>query len=139
MIGLNYLYSNKAVHANVRPSTIFITKEGVVKVADPNLLSQPTLYAQAITSSADLPSGVYLAPELLTVSPPPSPPPPHISLQALHNNENNPAYDKQRSDVFSLGMTILHASLLQPLDDVYDYTNATIDENLLISRLNNLQ
>lgn len=67
IIGLNYIYSNGLVHSNVKASNIYITPDGIIKVADPLLLSQPTLYTKAITNVSQIPSGDYLAPELLSV------------------------------------------------------------------------
>lgn len=66
IIGLNYIYSNGLVHSNIRAANIYITPDGIIKVADPLLLSQPTLYTKAITNVSQIPSGDYLAPELLS-------------------------------------------------------------------------
>jgi len=37
--------------------------------------------------------------------------------------------------VFSLGMTVIHAALLEPLDQAYDYKNCTIDEGYIVQKL----
>lgn len=58
----------------------------------------------------------YLSPELFS---------------ALINRKIHPIYDFQKSDVFSLGITILEAASLESIQNCYNYdTGLIIEENI---------
>jgi len=42
-------------------------------------------------------------------------------IKAIEMGSYNPKHNSFKSDVFSLGMTMLHAALLEPLDFIYRY------------------
>ncbi|KAL4475150.1 hypothetical protein ABPG74_001846 [Tetrahymena malaccensis] len=122
--GAHFLYQNKLNHNNIRPSTIYITSNGIVKLADPTLFSQQGLYPAALSSPNNVPQGIYISPEL---------------LNDMYQQQYNPVYNQQKADVFSIGMCMLHAALLEPLDDLYDYKTFQINEAYLHERLNQVR
>ena len=47
---LSLLEQNKISHSNISLSTIYLDKSGIVKIADPYVFNEPTLYAQIFLS-----------------------------------------------------------------------------------------
>jgi hypothetical protein len=64
----------------------------VIKVADPPLFNYTDNYNKILHDRDDYKSSIWLSPELLL---------------ALDKNTKKPVYDKQKSDVFTLGMIFL--------------------------------
>jgi len=56
-------------------------------------------------------------------------------LEPLENDENNPDYDKNKADVWSLGLCLLSASILRSTRSIYIYSKYKIDELKLKSFL----
>ncbi len=44
-------------------------------------------------------------------------------------------YDSKKSDIFSLGMVVLHAGLMSPNDDCYDYKTFEYKPQILSQKL----
>lgn len=58
--------------------------------------------------------------------------------KGLHD-KNPPPYDLYRSDVFCLGMTLLHAATLTPLDNLYNLEKGTLNEDKLNEKITQLK
>lgn len=101
---LRFLKEKGLSHHDVRPYTILISNEGVLKLSE-NLVYPKQLsgYQQLCM---ELIQDVYLAPKLLA---------------SLKERELSPnGVDVDKSDVFSLGMTVLEAATLQSVAGVYN-------------------
>lgn len=107
--GLEALQERETFHGDIKPGNIFVSRLGNYKIAEQELIAGVPTYAQRVTGVADVHG--YLSPEL---------------LRALERRELKPKHDIQKSDVFSLGMTILQAATLANCDDLYDW-----DKNVL--------
>ena len=60
-------------------------------------------------------------------------------MKAYQRKESNPDYDVYRSDVYSLGMTLLEAaSLREPESNFYDWTNLEIQHKTINRALQDL-
>lgn len=53
----------------------------------------------------------------------------------LELNELKPTHNAWKSDVFSLGLTLLHAASLSSCDHIYNWNNFTIDFDKLMHQL----
>jgi len=116
---LAVLQSNYIVHGDIKPSTIFVSKMGVYKVAEHNILGNVMPgYHQRLLGYND--NRTYLSPALLI---------------NLVRGEAKPAHHPWKSDVFSLGMTLLHAATLTNCDNIYNWDLYSINTDLLQSRL----
>ncbi|KRX04683.1 Protein kinase-like domain [Pseudocohnilembus persalinus] len=91
------------VHGDIRPNNIFLTNEGFVKLADPQLVrDEKNAYIKAFQYGEQ----TYLSPQL---------------MKALQNREIQPTHNQVKSDVFSLGMTMLEVCCLYTARSCYDY------------------
>lgn len=80
-----------------------LTNDGLIKVADPYCVSQPTNYEQLLTKRNT--PHIYLSPEL---------------CEALSQELTSPQLlNVYRSDVFTVAMIMLEAGLLQYQDECY--------------------
>lgn len=52
-------------------------------------------------------------------------------MNGLRNNERNPVHNPVKSDVFSLGMTMLESLTLRSSQQFYDYSNHSIHFNFI--------
>lgn len=75
---------------------------------DPAFFNQMNNFATILTNKTGNFKSIYLAPAL---------------LHALENENWQPIHDSYKSDVFTLGMIILHAALMENLDCCYKYEN----------------
>ena len=120
---LSLLQKNSISHEDLKPSSIFISKMGVYKIAQHNIAtSSIPAYHQRLSGVAD--SRTYLSPEL---------------LENLQRYELRPKHNPWKSDVFSFGMTLLHAASLTSCDRLYDWNNQTIDFEELGEKLASLR
>lgn len=51
------------------------------------------------------------------------------------HRDQQPVHDIEKSDVFSLGLTALQMSILQPVNDIYDFDLFTVKEKVLGAKL----
>lgn len=102
------LQSAKIFHGDLIPSNVFVTKEGFIKIADQSLVTLgKTMYGRAFLQ--DLGTTCYLAPS---------------QLQDLAARSEGQRASQFKTDIFSLGMSILQAAVLQEsLADCYDFSN----------------
>jgi len=120
---LALLQKNSISHEDLKPSSIFISKMGVYKVTQHNFAGNNIpAYHQRLSGIAD--ARTYLSPEL---------------LENLQRYELRPKHNPWKSDVFSLGMTLLHAATLNSCDRMYDWNSQTLDFEELGERLASLR
>ena len=102
------LFDQKGIsHEDVSPGTIFLTPNHIFKLNDINFLTEGlNAYKKFLMGAVDA-GECYLSPELL--------------LNLKHRALNPEHYNKQKSDVFSLGMTTLEAATLFSMKDCYDF------------------
>lgn len=108
---LSALQKSDISHEDLKPSAIFISKMGVYKIAQNNIAGNTMpAYHQRMTGLTD--GRTYLSPAL---------------LENLQTSELRPQHNPWKSDVFSLGMTILHAATLTNCEKLYNWNNHTLD------------
>ena len=99
----SFLQESGRHHGDIRPSQIILTKKGVFKLGD--RLNDPTPAPRNqfnnIVSGKDL----YMSPVLYS---------------ALKKHNFKVSHNGFKSDVFSLGLCILEAGLIRPLDQIFD-------------------
>lgn len=113
VLGLSYLQKESVGHGCISPIDIFIANDGTIRVVDPSI---------ATSSPFVLQEGYYYSPEIMEYFRSPE----EVSTEDL---------DIFKSDVFSLGMCVLHAALLESANDCFDYEQCTLDYELINSKL----
>ncbi|EAS01279.1 protein kinase (macronuclear) [Tetrahymena thermophila SB210] len=103
---LSYLQQKGITHQNIKPSNIFFDQNQMVKIADSQVIQQMNTFSLVATNPKEPPKNSYLSPAL---------------IEALAQNNWSPNHDTSKSDIFSLGMTIISAGLLEDLDSCYIY------------------
>ena len=116
------LHSKGVAHGDLKPSNIFITKSGAYKIAEQSLLGNvmPS-YALRLSGFDDV--RAYLSPAL---------------VQNLARQELYPKHDAFKSDIFTLGLTALHAATLADCDKFYDWDVFSMDVEALHKRIGGL-
>eukprot|EP00828_Plagiopyla_frontata_P045460 TRINITY_DN7784_c0_g1_i1.p1 TRINITY_DN7784_c0_g1~~TRINITY_DN7784_c0_g1_i1.p1 ORF type:complete len:314 (-),score=27.43 TRINITY_DN7784_c0_g1_i1:355-1296(-) len=122
-MGCCFLEENGLHHGDIRPFNIFLTYDNAhARICDNGLLNAiKSNYYKRLCGDID----VYLSPE---------------QLEAFQNKEINPQFDVEKSDIYSLGMTLLHALTLEsPLKTVYDRINpyilhSNVDDQLIVCK-----
>ncbi len=89
-----------------------LTSAGTVKIADQNLISNKG--SSYIRTYLGISRG-YLAPQL---------------LESMQRQEKHPTYDVYKADMYSLGLTMLEAATLVSADQLYNWDNCTIVEEI---------
>lgn len=105
-----YLQEQGLFHGDIRPNQLLLTEgehdDGQIKLADNGLVGQFRNNYQLTFSGA---ARGFLTPQ---------------QLRAYAKREPNPEYDVYRADVFSLGVTLLHAATLKdPNTHIYDWVS----------------
>lgn len=113
VLGLAYLQKESIGHGCVSPIDIFVAPDGTVKVVDPSI---------ATSSPFNLLEGYYYSPEIMEFFKQSEP----VATEDI---------DIFKSDVFSLGLCVLHAALLESADDCFDYGACAIDYAALQNKL----
>eukprot|EP01017_Pseudomicrothorax_dubius_P017158 TRINITY_DN1946_c0_g1_i7.p1 TRINITY_DN1946_c0_g1~~TRINITY_DN1946_c0_g1_i7.p1 ORF type:complete len:499 (+),score=111.15 TRINITY_DN1946_c0_g1_i7:166-1662(+) len=117
-----FLQRHGMTHEDICPSNILLTRDFDVKLSDPllrmNGLSQFMQIAQGLI---ELPEGCYLSPGL---------------FRARWEQQHIPkSVNLYKSDVFSLGLTLLKALSLQNVSEIYDFNSGIVDFRRLESIL----
>ena len=99
ILGLSHLQKNGIKHSAIKSTSILLSADGIIKVSDPFATAQPPIYDVALLKRSS--PHLYLAPELCI---------------SLNKEYINPKVDDHRADVWSLGMVILEAGLLEYQD-----------------------
>lgn len=102
------LFSKKLIsHEDVSPGTIYLTPSHIFKLNDIGFLTEGlNAYKKFLMGAVDS-HECYLSPELL--------------MNLKHRSLMPENYDREKSDVFSLGMTTLEAATLMSVNDCYDF------------------
>jgi len=106
-----YLQENGIAHGDYRPCYLFMTKSGHFKLAD--RMNDDVTIEQNQMSNLSSDHDLYLSPLLFS---------------GLSKNNLNIKHCEYKSDVFSLGLTILEAGLLRPVKYIYDRKSAQINQ-----------
>lgn len=93
------LYINKFSHESLTTDQIYIDTDGIIKVADSLLVNGTKNYLCLMNEDLKQEEVRYISPE----------------LRNLVDDNNFYQYEKEKSDVFILGMIILEISNLLPL------------------------
>lgn len=102
------LFDKKGIsHEDVSPGAIYLSPNHIFKLNDIGFLTEGLNAYKKFLMGAVNPKECYLSPELF------------LNLQHRILAPDN--YDKQKSDVFSLGMTTLEAATLLPVKECYDF------------------
>ena len=115
------LQKNRIFHGDLRPISVLLTPEGLAKVLDNGLIQSENSYIRALSRNSQ---DVFLSPLLLS----------ELSKGVL-----NPDHNPFKSDIYSLGMTILEMATLEKSRECYNFSNYSINEQLLNSRLSSVQ
>ncbi len=112
-----YLLEKGLFHGDMMPCNIFITDDGLVKIADNGLYSK---MKSAINRYLILGDKCYLPPEVLAV---------------IRNQDKSKLKLDHKGDIFTFAMTVLYAGTLKDSSDLYDYLGKEISESNVINRL----
>lgn len=116
-----FFQANNIYHGDMRPANIMMNNDGKLTISDHGLLNPyKDNFNKALAGKKD----VYLTPVL---------------LEHLKNKNKNPSYDVNKSDVFSLGMTLVHAANLESPLSSYDWSKKYISKAELDSHLQKIQ
>lgn len=112
---------SERVHGDIRASTIFITEQGEAKFYDSNLIDyRRDAYVKTFLNISKCP----LAPE---------------QLKSIQRKEANPAYDRQSTEVWSIGILALTMATLSSEEVLYDWRRYTVDKKGLAHLLDKIQ
>ncbi|KAL4428911.1 hypothetical protein ABPG74_017501 [Tetrahymena malaccensis] len=103
--GLCYLQMQNRTHQCLRSSSIFIARDGTIKLTDPHLFNQSSLYTYIYKGQPV--SGAYLSPMLVS----------NVEYSVV-----KPEHNEYKSDVFTLAVIMLEIAYLTKLDNYFDYT-----------------
>ncbi|KRX09481.1 Protein kinase-like domain [Pseudocohnilembus persalinus] len=120
--GLSYLKAKDIIHGDIRPSQIFLTDLGQVKLGE-QFQQQSSLsgYQQLLTEQRK--EEFFVSPNV---------------YESLKNKGDIYQYDQAANDVFALGLTLLEAALLKQTDLMYG-EEFTFKEEVLHQYLDELK
>ena len=102
ILGLSHLQKNGIRHSALKSSSILLSQEGIIKISDPFAIGATPNYDTAINKRST--PHLYLSPEQAT---------------ALQQEVVTPSINHYKSDIWTLGMIMLEAGLLEYQDDCY--------------------
>ncbi|KAL4493586.1 hypothetical protein ABPG72_004079 [Tetrahymena utriculariae] len=120
---LAYLRSRGYEHGDIKPSSILLSDQGRIKLLPNPIVNSGNLnnYMQAFMGMR---KAKYLSPVL---------------MKSLELQSQKPQHNCTKSDIFSLGLVILEAALLMEQDDIYDFVNFDINQDVLNSKIQFVQ
>ena len=95
-------------HGNIRPETILLDEEGIIKLTDSKFMLKESSYQSYLFGQYDR---FYLCPSM---------------LQQLKFLNTNPKINYQKSNVFCLGLTVLESMTLCDINLIYDMSEYQI-------------
>lgn len=100
-----YLEQNRIFHGDLSPVQVTLTETGFAKIGDHGLLNSfKNAYNKVLSGKK-----IQISPEL---------------MEALRVRNSQPDYQVYKNDVYSLGMTLLHAATLEdPVQNCYDFSS----------------
>ena len=116
------LYINKFSHESLTTDQIYIDTDGIIKVADSLLVNGTKNYLCLMNEDLKQEEVRYISPE----------------LRNLVDDNNFYQYEREKSDVFILGMIILEVSNLLPLK-YYDVKTKRFHFECVVNGLNDLK
>ena len=120
---LEFLQQNGIAQGDLKPSNILISRLGSYKIAEQSLFGGAfSSYMQQLSGSDGV--RAYLSPSL---------------VQNLSNQELHPNHDAYKSDIFSLGLSVLHAATLTDCDEFFNWKKCKLDIDALQNRVNSLR
>jgi len=119
-----YLQTNQVPHRDIRPYNVLITSERDYKISAANPFRQSTDAIFYENFERPESKAHYYSPELLK--------------QITSPLDKRTKYDAYRSDIFSLGLTVLEAGNLER-PNVYDYERREVKEAAIRENLNKLR
>lgn len=113
MSGILTSFKNRGYHhGDIQPKNLMIDPHGFIKITDNSLINYgETGYSKMIMTLTESKYRAALSPKL---------------MESLPFKELNPNHDAIKSDMFSLGITALIASLNENLDTYYDWRKPAI-------------
>ena len=117
--------THEEAHGDISVKNIVVTEDKEYKLIDSRLLAGGTLPPYYALSEETRTEGRYISPAIFA---------------ALGRKENkaNLQHNQSKSDVFSLGMTILEAATLQNLDHVYNWEKFEVESEKIADLLKDL-
>ncbi|CAD8046608.1 unnamed protein product [Paramecium primaurelia] len=102
--GLQFLESKQQWHMQIQPDTIYIDQNMQVRLIPMGILRKMSVYSQVSNKQGK----ALLSPEL---------------IEQLKLNNINPVHNPSKSDIFSLGMTMLELKTLKSSFDCYSFNS----------------
>ncbi|CAD8064056.1 unnamed protein product [Paramecium sonneborni] len=122
--GCCILEQQKITHQGLRLDSIsYMDEFPYVKILDPTLSGVPTTYQLLIQNDSKQINLNYISPKL---------------MQSL-NDDMQPQHNPYKSDVYSLGMIMLHISSSHNCEDCYDMQKMKVNHQQVQRRLQNLE
>ncbi|CAD8152519.1 unnamed protein product [Paramecium pentaurelia] len=122
--GLFILQFQNITHQAIRPETIsYLEQYPFVKLTDPTVSGVLSSFQLVVQDELKQINQNYLSPQL---------------MQSL-NDEMQPQHNPYKSDVYSLGMTMLHLSTLNNCDDCYDIPRSKVLHQQVQRRLQQIE
>ena len=122
--GLLYYKAFKVPHNDLKPNNIFLSQNGVYKIVDHTLFNNISSYMQLQWNAEINHNNIYLSPDL---------------LRSLGKDLVEPKHNPYKSDIFTLGMVVLHMTTLENCDECYDYQSFKLRNGEIDKRLANLK
>eukprot|EP00825_Cyclidium_porcatum_P038915 TRINITY_DN4611_c0_g1_i1.p1 TRINITY_DN4611_c0_g1~~TRINITY_DN4611_c0_g1_i1.p1 ORF type:complete len:577 (-),score=88.11 TRINITY_DN4611_c0_g1_i1:175-1905(-) len=120
---LLYLRLSEIYHGGIQPKNIYPMKNGTYKIYNYRSLTEGQSSYQQIVLGIDL--DIYLSPQLFV----------NVCSKKIIPNY----FDREKSDVFSLGMTALSMATLKNLNSCYDYNKGSVSMEQIKQLLDSLQ
>ena len=118
---LVYYKAFNVSHGDLKPSNIFISQSGVYKIVDSTLFNNVSSYMQIQWNPhSNQNSNIYLSPNL---------------MKSLSENLVQPIHNVNKSDIYTLGMIVLHMATLENCDKCYDFDNCKIKKEEVDAKL----
>lgn len=111
-------------HGDLQPTNIFISQSGVYKIVDHTLFNNVSSYMQIQWNPHSSHNNIYLSPDL---------------MKSLSKDLVQPLHNENKSDIFTLGMIVLHMATLDNCDKCYDYSGFKIKQEEVEMKLASLK
>ncbi|CAD8135466.1 unnamed protein product [Paramecium octaurelia] len=108
-----YLSERNVFHGDIKPSTLYLDENGCIKLSECSMLNDGLNGYQKMIQSQDK---SYLSP---------------ILLKQYKDLIMSPTHDPYKSDIYSLGLTVLSVILLEEVYDCFDYVEGIVLTDIL--------
>lgn len=117
LYGMAFLQENQMVHADIRPSLISVPLVPTQNFRLLDRLGNPSPPDQVQKLNIQREESIYTSPAI---------------FKSILRKKKQVRHNPFKSDMFSLGMILLEAGILEPVQEVYDYRKGAIDEIKLV-------